>query len=74
LTLAFSCKRWNCLPYAGGYLQQPAGLMNRMSTVMNVYEAFSSRTQAKDWAAWAKENPQHEAIIQQIEKMRQNNG
>ena len=27
------CKLWNCLPYAGGYLEQPHVLMKNLDTV-----------------------------------------
>ena len=40
LVLAWHCKEWNSLPYSGGLLDQPAGLMSRLSTLSSIHTAF----------------------------------
>ena len=37
LDLALKCQRWNTLPHAGGILDQPEGLMDKLGWVLNVY-------------------------------------
>ena len=37
LETAWQCKRWNCLPDAGGYLDQEYSLVMRMSMLDNVH-------------------------------------
>jgi hypothetical protein len=41
LRIAWNCKRWNCLPEAGGYLDQPYQLMRRMNYFDNVHGAVT---------------------------------
>lgn len=40
LTLAWQAHRWNALPEAGGLLDQPAGLIERMAYAENMYNAY----------------------------------
>lgn len=42
LRLAFRCQQWNALPSAGGILDQPAGLVERMTVASNVYYAWKA--------------------------------
>ena len=37
LEIAWQCERWHTLPDAGGYLDQDATLMHRMTIAANVY-------------------------------------
>ena len=37
LEIAWQCKRWNCLPTAGGYLDQDYSLIARMSMLDNIH-------------------------------------
>lgn len=41
LRIAWSCKRWNCLPEAGAYFDQDHALMYRMTTFTNVYNLMA---------------------------------
>lgn len=74
LELAFSCHRWNTLPEAGGLLDQPAGMMRRMSIVENIYNAFHGLRQAKDYAKFGDDNPQAMRVIENIYKLRKEHG
>lgn len=46
LVEAFHAKRWG-LPEGGGTLDQPAGLITRMTVALNVYEQWSSYLDAE---------------------------
>lgn len=76
LSLAFSCERWHALPYEGGLLDQPAGLMHRMSLVMNIHNAFKSRLGYRDesgsenWAEWANKFPEAARLLEAAEQER----
>jgi hypothetical protein len=70
LKLALSCEYWKCLPYGGGLLDQPAGLIGRMNLSRNVYDAFKAMKNSDNWAETAKDNPQMPDIIKQVEKLR----
>lgn len=41
LELAWSARSWRALPFPGGLLDQPAGLLKRMQIALNVFDAFS---------------------------------
>lgn len=41
LRLGWECERFNCLPEAGGYLDQMYSTMSTMAALMNVYGAYS---------------------------------
>lgn len=41
LRLGWECDRFNCLPEAGGYLDQQYLQMFRITVLMNVYSAYS---------------------------------
>jgi len=71
LWLAWQCHRWGSLPEAGGLLDQPAGLLQRMSVAENVYNAFVAlgRVPAGTVAKWVDENPQTWAIIDEVETL-----
>lgn len=42
LKVAWECDRWHTLPEAGGYMDQDYQLMQRMSSLANVYNAVSA--------------------------------
>jgi hypothetical protein len=41
LELGWSCERWHTLPEAGGYLDQPMPLMQKIHACLNVHSAVS---------------------------------
>ena len=57
MSLAFQCQRWQALPEPGGVLDQPAGMLETMGTLLNVYEATRSYANALDPTKWAGANP-----------------
>ena len=42
LRLAFRCQQWNSLPVSGGILDQPAGLVDKMTVAINVYHGMKA--------------------------------
>lgn len=68
---------WNLsafgLPHAGGWMEQPAGLVDRIRQVGWVYESFKARRaiESGGLAKWKKENPAMARTVKQIERMRQ---
>jgi len=74
LALAFACQNWKCLPHEGGYLDQPAGMMRKLTAAVNVYNAFTGFKNAENGAEWAKNNPQYPELIKQVERIRETNG
>lgn len=73
LTLALQCERWGALPEAGGLYDQPAGLLDRMSASLNVYQAFDNwkSRKAGHEKDWTDNNPKAWAVIQDVNKLRQ---
>lgn len=70
LLLALHCKAWGCLPVAGGLLEQPAGLFNRMNVALNTYSAYREwLTKATVDAEWADTHPDEFSLVVKIEKM-----
>lgn len=63
---------WRCrdfpgaLPYAGGLLDQPAGLIARMITAYNVWQAVKDWRSSKDWIEWSMRNPGRWATVQAV--------
>ncbi|MBU2249813.1 MAG: hypothetical protein KKD77_23905 [Gammaproteobacteria bacterium] len=70
LELAFQCRRWTSLPEAGGLLDQPAGLMRRMTILENIYNAFRGKEEANNLAEWGEKNPQAVKILDSIYALR----
>ncbi len=46
LRQAWQLKRWEALPEAGGLRDQPAGLLQRMGTLLDIYNAHRAYAQA----------------------------
>jgi hypothetical protein len=76
LEYALHCERYHCLPYSGGLRDQPAGLVSKMGTLKNVFDAYQLLHGAKG-AAKAKfwqDYPEAGRVIRQIDEMRRENG
>jgi len=68
--MALNCKAWNCLPVAGGMMDQPAGLFARMNVALNVYSAYREwLTKTAVDAEWADTHPDEFSLVVKIEKM-----
>ena len=74
LKLAIQCEQWRVLPEAGGLLDQPVGLIDRMGIILNVYKAVKASMDRgnRNFADWSKQNPDAFRIIASIEKLRMN--
>jgi len=72
LQLALQAQQWGALPEGGGLLDQPLGLLARMSAALNVYNAFrSERDRGKaTLTEWTQRNPSAWRTFATIEKMR----
>lgn len=68
LALAWHCERWNALPRAGGILDQPAGLLDRMAYAQNVYNTIKAyeRVTADQLGNWVQNNPEAWELIARI--------
>jgi hypothetical protein len=69
LRWAFRSEKWG-LPKAGGWLAQPAGLVDKMTTCLNAYNAIKAFNAAENAGEFASSNPGYWKIIQSIELRR----
>jgi hypothetical protein len=80
--MVFKCRNWNTLPQAGGYLDQPARLMNEMEASLNVYtrlkEYYDTEKRLKadpiKWHEWQKDNMELVQAIIKLEKEARTDG
>ena len=74
LELAVNCENYRALPYSGGVLEQPAGLLRKMRQVNNVYEAVRiykrEGNKPGESAKWKREHEEVWDIVNQVEKLR----
>ena len=71
LQLALDCSNYGTLPYAGGLEEQPAGLMDDLRRLANIYNSFYDMVHAKlDQKRWSEENPGKFQIVAGIEVLR----
>ena len=74
LELAVNCENYRALPYSGGVLEQPAGLLRKMRQVRNVYEAVKMNkaegNKPGESAKWKREHEDVWDIVDQVEKLR----
>jgi len=69
LDLGLRCKQWGTLPEPGGLLDQPAGLIAKMTHAVNVYENWSAYLRAErsgDAARMKANDPQFERFVNEI--------
>jgi len=72
LQLAVRCNQWNTLPNAGGLLDQPVGLIEKMTVSLNYYNALTAwknRDKTKD-TEFVKQHPCDWAIVQHVMELR----
>ena len=74
LELALNCETYRSLPYSGGVMEQPAGLLRKMRQVQNVYEAFrlykKEGNKPGEIAKWKRENESVWDIVNEVERLR----
>jgi hypothetical protein len=74
LELALECEEYRALPYSGGVMEQPAGLMRKLRQVGNVYRAI--KTYERDGnkpgeaARWKSEHEDVWEIVNQVNELR----
>lgn len=77
LELALQAQQFHALPEAGGLLDQPYGLLAKMSTALNVYQAYKAEQDRGNTTLteWSRRNPAAWRIFAKVERMRrQKNG
>ena len=72
LVLGWQAQSWQALPEAGGLRDQPAGLLERMSTSLRVYEAMKTYADSPPGyeGEFAKRNPRAWAIVLGVMELR----
>ena len=70
LRIGLQCERWGALPYGGGLLEQPLGLMNQMTEALTAYRLCQQR-QSKSATDWAKDNPAAARFFFEVDEMRE---
>lgn len=74
LELAINCENYRALPYSGGVMEQPAGLLRKMRQVNNVYEAVRiykrEGNKPGESAKWKREHEEVWDIVNQVERLR----
>lgn len=78
LELALNCENYRALPYSGGVMEQPAGLLRKMRKVTNVYQSFKVYQQEGnkpgESAKWKREHEDIWDIVSQVEELREKYG
>jgi len=74
LELALECEEYQSLPYSGGVMEQPAGLLRKLRQVGNVYRAFREYERKGnvpgESAKWKKEHSDIWDIVSQVNELR----
>lgn len=70
LKWAWKTERWGSPFGAIGWMNWPAGVVDKMGTMLAVYNAFKGYSSAKNLAAWSNANVGQFTLVTQIEKSR----
>lgn len=74
LELSLECEEYRALPYSGGVMEQPAGLLRKMRQVGNVYRAFREYERKGkvpgESAKWKNEHSDIWDIVSQVNELR----
>ncbi len=67
LSLALDCQAFSALPLVGGILDQPAGLVKRMRSYLNIYNALTAWKNHRQGAEadFVKNNPAAWRIVKE---------
>lgn len=78
LELSLECDEYRALPYSGGVMDQPAGLMRKLRRVGNVYMAVKAyEKEGKkpgESAKWKNNNEEVWRIVSQVNELREKYG
>jgi hypothetical protein len=68
---SWQTERWG-LPYAGGWMNQPAGMLDRMSAARGAYEAVKQyqTVGAGERAQWKTHNPELADALARVERLK----
>ena len=61
------------LPYPGTWMDQPAGLLDRIASAKSIYEAVRAWTKADDWGKLRKDQPQTWKLVVYYLKLKKSN-
>ena len=71
LQMAWDAKEYGVMPYKGARADQPAGLLKRMRTLSNIYDAFKGVQANSENLAEYRKTPQYK-IYMDVMKLRGN--
>jgi len=75
LELSLNCEEYHALPYSGGVMEQPAGLMHKLRQVGNVYRAIkmwqNEGQKPGETAKWKRQNEQLWSIVREVNELRE---
>lgn len=71
LKLAWQCKEWNTLPYGGGVLDQPYGLLNKLQELYGVWQAMKMYRESSGEAEFMTKFEIEYEIVKNIRKLRE---
>jgi hypothetical protein len=78
LELSLNCEEYRALPFSGGVMEQPAGLMSKLRMVGNIYRAFqlykSEGQKPGEAAKWKSKNEQVWNIVREVNELRKQYG
>lgn len=78
LELSLNCEEYRALPFSGGVMEQPAGLMRKLRQVGNVYRAFQMYNdegrKPGETARWKREHEQVWDIVREVNELRERYG
>ena len=72
LILSLHCERYHALPRAGGLLDQPAGLLARLTAAGNAYNVFKGWLEASSKLEWSILYPAGRRLVNEIYELRKN--
>lgn len=71
--MAWRVEKWGD-PYGKGWMQWPAGMIDRITIASNVYNAFQAYSSAKKLTDFTKSNPGAWRLVTSVMKLRNENG
>ena len=74
LALYWQMTTYHALPYSGGLLDQPAGLLRRVNAAGNIYNSYREWYVAPSRSEWQARNPERFAVVVAAWKLRKQYG
>lgn len=77
LRMAWRCEKWG-MPRGQGWLNEPAGMVDKMTVALNVYNAFRAwRNRPREGElgkSWLKDHPEIRKIVFDVRDLRKKHG